>query len=437
MIVSHHDADGIAGASVLAQHFLTQDANLTIRFLGDLSPPALQTIAASERDFYILCDIGAGASSQLDEILGEAWLSVEHHRPPDHELDNPRVFNAWQFAFDGAKEISGAGMAWCLARGLGIRKEMITMPIIGALADRQDGGEHRSMTGMNQTILEQACKLGYISVKSGLLFYGRESRPIHESIALSHSPYIPGLTGNKDVCLGVLHRAGIRMKEANRWRTLSELSEEETRQLVDALVPHLTAGAPEAAMAELIGNIYTLPREDNGPTHDAREFATLLNACGRSSSPELGLMLGLGERGETLAQAREALQAYRQKLARYVTQFLTDKSKSVEDKLVLLMIGDGFVEEDMLGPVASTLAAILRSEARILAVRSRTVHGDVRFSLRLLGNRALDLGRASREAAHRVGGTAGGHAMAAGGRVPYDKFDEFFKTFKEVAENQC
>jgi single-stranded DNA-specific DHH superfamily exonuclease len=60
----------------------------------------------------------------------------------------------------------------------------------------------------------------------------------------------------------------------------------------------------------------------------------------------------------------------------------------------------------------------------------------VRFSLRALSSQAVDLGAASREAALRVGGTAGGHAMAAGGRVPYDKFDEFYRIFKQVASDR-
>jgi RecJ-like exonuclease len=436
MIVSHQDADGIAAASLLAQHFSAQDANVTIRFLGDLSADALDVIASSERDFYIFSDIGASASSRLDEALGEAWVSVEHHRPPDDELSHPRVFNAWQFNFDGGKEISGTGMTWWLTQKLGIRKDLITLPIIGALADRQDGGDHRSMIGLNSVVLGEAQKSSYVDVISGLVFYGRESRPIYEAIALSHSPYIPGLTGNKDVCLSTLHRAGMRMKEGSRWRTVSELSEEETKQLVDVLIPYLTTGTPEVALSQLIGNVYILQREDDGPTHDAREFATLLNACGRSSVPELGLMLGVGERGEFLAHAKEVLQAYRQKLGRYITQFLTDRSRSVEDERSILMIGDELVEEDMLGPVASTLASVVKSDALILAVRTRSGDTDVRFSLRALSSQAVDLGAASREAALRVGGTAGGHAMAAGGRVPYDKFDEFYRIFKQVASDR-
>jgi RecJ-like exonuclease len=64
-------------------------------------------------------------------------------------------------------------------------------------------------------------------MKFTIIFYGRETRPVHKAIAYTTSPFIPGLSGEEDECLGFLVNLGIRLKENDRWRSISDLSAEE------------------------------------------------------------------------------------------------------------------------------------------------------------------------------------------------------------------
>ena len=50
--------------------------------------------------------------------------------------------------------------------------------------------------------------------------------------------------------------------------------------------------------------------------------------------------------------------------------------------------------------------------------------------------RGIDLAAAMREACASVGGTGGGHKIAAGGSVPSDKVDEFLDNLDEILGRQ-
>ena len=80
-----------------------------------------------------------------------------------------------------------------------------------------------------------AQSLGLISVDLDLMFTGRETRPLHESLAYTSSPYIEGLTWNIENCYEIIKNAGIKMKDNGRWRVLSEISNEEKSFILDAI----------------------------------------------------------------------------------------------------------------------------------------------------------------------------------------------------------
>ena len=112
-----------------------------------------------------------------------------------------------------------------------------------------------------------------------LLFFGRETKPIHEAISSTIEPYIPNLTGNNDATIAILRSIGINYKNSgSQWKTLSDLSEEQNKELVELLIPYVSASEnAEEVLGEIIGNIYTLNKEEeHSPLRDAREFAILI-----------------------------------------------------------------------------------------------------------------------------------------------------------------
>lgn len=430
IIVAHLDADGLSSAAIIAKAIMRKKGRFLLRIVGDLSRHSLGRLREGDYDLHIFCDIGGGISSQIAEHLGSRWLVIDHHWIPPEERRMENVLNAWQFEYDGSREISAAGTAYLVAKQMDEANiDLSWLSIVGAAGDRQDQGERRSFIGLNQKIVEDAIRMRALSVTTDLVLYGRETRPVHEAIAATTTPYIPGLSGNRDACLAALTSAGLRLQENGRWRTIAELTETEKRKVVEAIIPHLVSAARGTApVDELIGEVYTLDREDEySPLRDVREFATVLNACGRMKKPGLGIAICLEDRGQALQEAERVLADYRQVLNRYVQTVLTEIGRLVEKPSLAMIIGDGLVDEDMLGSLASVISNVARFSGRVVLVRTTTTEGDVKFSARkAVGcDPEIDLGLVMRECAAEVGASGGGHDAAAGARIPSHQLQEF------------
>src|SRR5207249_4271733 len=90
------------------------------------------------------------------------------------------------------------------------------------------------------------------------------------------------------------------------WRSWSDLDDGEKRRVVTALVAHmLERGCGAKETERLAGETYTLIREPAGsPTRDAKEFGTLVNACGRYDQPEVGYRVCRGDREDDARSRR-------------------------------------------------------------------------------------------------------------------------------------
>src|SRR3989441_11958673 len=86
----------------------------------------------------------------------------------------------------------------------------------------------------------------------------------------------------------------------------------------------LERGCGIKEVERLAGDTYTLPREPAGsPTRDAKEFGTLMNACGRYDQPEVGYRVCRGDREEYLARELRLLRGHR--------EYLMDSMETIEE----------------------------------------------------------------------------------------------------------
>ncbi|MCS7116593.1 MAG: DHH family phosphoesterase [Nitrososphaerota archaeon] len=427
-LIAHIDADGITTASILIKAIYRKGGRFLVRVIGDLDLQLLDELKDGDYGLYIFCEIGGGMVNEIIKRLDHRWIMIDHHRVPDEELNMKNVFNAWQFGFDGGVEVCGAGMAYFIAVKMDESNVNLSwLPIVGALADRQDRGDKRSLISLNERIVNDALKHGYLKVTTDLLFYGRETKPIHEAIASTAMPYIPGLSGNRDLCLASLTSAGIKLKDDGRWRTIAELSNEEKMKIVEVIIPYF-GGAVNEKVEELIGTVYTLIKEDeNTPLRDAREFGTLLNACGRMGRASIGISICLNDRDQTLQEAQRILIDYRQELNRYLQTILIDQSRVIDNRMWFLINGDGLVSPNMLSPLASILATLPRFKGRLILAKTLMNSNEVKFSVRFgIGcEQSISLASLVSEAAIQCGGVGGGHNTAAGARIPLTNVEKF------------
>ena len=433
LVVTHIDADGLCSGSAVFSALKRRGANVTVRTVPDLDPKTITELASQRHDFYIFVDLASTLVAELEAALGGRYLVIDHHEISEADIGNQSVVNAWAFGYDGGREACSSTMAYFFAAALDpANSDLSTLAVVGALADRQESGPGRSLTGLNRSAMEVAQKKGLLMVSKDLMFTGRETRPVHESVALTSTPFLKGLTGSKDATLALLHNSGLELKEGGAWRTISSLGDDEKRKLTEAIAEALGSepGATEA-LAGLFGEVYTFRFEDPfTPLRDAREFGTLLNSCGRMGLAGIGISVCLGDRSAALKVAMRNLSDYRSGINRALDAVTSDASRVEPHGRLVLVNGEGVVDERLLGPVISILTGSPAYKDKVVVGRATSRGNDLKISSRVgdLYEGAVDLGSVMREAAAEVGGVGGGHAMAAGAKIPASRADAFSKS---------
>jgi len=437
LVVTHIDADGLSSGSIAFSALARKNFAVSVRAIPDLDPRAIERLKADKFEFYLFTDLGSGLLGALSGAFGESFVVVDHHQVPEGDASHPRLINAWNYGYDGGEEACSATMAYALAKAFDDRgnQDLSALAIVGALGDRQDKREGRSLGGLNKFALDDAVSNGLVELSNDLLFFGRETRPVHEAIAMSYSPFIAGLSGAKDAALAALSNSGFKLKEGGRWRTLGELSNEEKQKVIEVISGFIaSAGHGSDILKELVGLVYTFEYEDPlTPLRDAREFSSVLNACGRMDRTDLGVSICLGDREDALRLALALMSEYRGKLNKAIQrlQLETDKVSTKGD--VMLVMGEEFIEERMTGSISSLLASSDRFRDKLVLVRAKSGESELKYSSRIgdsyLGK--VNLGEVMRKAAESVGGVGGGHSMAAGAKIPFAKRDDFTRLVLE------
>ncbi|HMD78592.1 MAG TPA: DHH family phosphoesterase [Nitrososphaerales archaeon] len=440
IVVTHIDADGLCSGSIMFSALMRKGANVVLRTVPELDTKVIAELGSQKFDYYIFTDLASTLVQELEAAFDGRFLVVDHHQLAAEDMVKPSVVNAWSYGYDGGREACSSAMAYFFATALDpANVDLAPLAVLGALADRQDSGSSRSLTGLNESAAEQAQSAGLLTISRDLIFSGRETRPIHEAVALTSSPYLAGLTGNKDAVLNIMHQSGIPLKDGGSWRTVSSLTTDEKMRLTELIAG--AVGSSEGAtgtLMELVGTVYTFVFEDSfTPLRDAREFGTLLNSCGRMRVAGAGIALCLGDRSEALRGAMKILSDYRGAINGAIQALTSDRSRFDIHGHLVFVKGEGTVEERLLGPVISILASTPEFKDKVLVGRASSGESDLKYSARVgdLHEGDVNLGSVMRVAAEAAGGVGGGHNMAAGAKIQSSRAEAFSKSVLEQIPN--
>ena len=441
-IITHLDADGIIAGSIMAMALRRMGARYSVRAVSDMNSSVVENMKAEGCDFYVITDLGGGWASNLRKALDNKWVIIDHHEITEEEIltdDEAQILNPWKFGIDGGREVSAGGMAYMVASTLDLKnRDLSAMAVVSAVADRQDQGDKRSFFGLNAEILKTAQSLGLVSVDIDIILTGRETRPPHEALAYTLFHHIDGLTWNSEACYVLLKNAGIKLKDnGGRWRVLAEFSQEEKSAIVEAVAKFVGSSdkrLSEILLDDLIGYVYTLAREDKRSLlRDAREFSTMLNACGRIGRAGVGIALCMGDRNTALSTGEEIMSTYKMTLRNNISTIFGEKWRLADDGKITFINGDGILEEAMLGAVSSLLSRSPSFRGRVLFVRTLTKDGTYKFSSRkcLHCKSQANLGVIMRQCSKALNGSGGGHSAAAGCSIPSSALEDFIAGIKE------
>lgn len=428
-VVTHIDCDGLTSGSILTKALIRAGARCTVSTAKEFNTKIISNLKKDERDFHVITDLAGGFAEDLDNVLEENWIVLDHHQIPDSELDNERVINSWRFGIDGGTEICAGGMAFLAAKALDEKNvDLSSIAVISALGDRQDQGEKKSLLGKNYEIANLSKDMGLLNVDLDLLLVGRETRPLSDALAFTSQPFIEGLTWNRDACLSLLNSSGIKLKERGRWRVPAELSEEEKRSVIESISKFTSSQNATEIMDELIGFTYTFPREDQRSfLHDGREFSTMLNSCGRINKAGVGIAICMGDRNKILQEGETILIDYRKLIRNYMNILTNERWRISESNSCVMVNGQGVVPETMTGTISSLIAGSPKNMGKIVILRTDAEEGTIKFSSRKsFGCKSsINLSNLMRDGAAKFDGVGGGHDAAAGAKITKDKLDNF------------
>lgn len=436
LVISHMDADGISAAGIIGRALFNAEAKFCIRIERWLDEKVLnEACLHGENTLLVFTDMGSGYLNILGSRLkGREAVILDHHQPIGKTNESFLHVNPHLFGIDGSREISSAGVTYFVAKFLEKRNiNLAYLAVVGALGDLQDKFNERGLGGVNELIVKDAVESGFLSVETDFLFFGRETRPIHKALAYTANPYIPGISGEEDKSLAFLSELNIELKRNDRWRALRDLSQDEKRKLFSALHDYLISRGFRSEVAmRLLGKVYVLIKEEPWtPLRDAREFALLLNATGRMEVSGLGVAICMGDRGKAFEEALKALDEYRQTITKYL-RWLDENSNRIEEwENIYVLHGEKDIDERAISAISTILSTNLPKpnkpliaysfipREKILKISARTADS--------LAKTGLNLGEIIRVAAEKCSGVGGGHDIAAGAQIPYERKMEFLK----------
>ncbi|WP_243670781.1 phosphoesterase [Methanoculleus chikugoensis] len=277
-VLAHHDADGIAAASILCHAMFREGGRFRLRIR-----PGIATADLPGDGSVLLCDFG----SALTDLPPGDVMVVDHHLPPRFEGDyhvNPHLAG-----IDGDRDLSAAGAAYLVAQRMGDNRDLAGLALLGIIGDGQ------ALDGPNREIVNEGIANGFITPRRGLRLPGRG---LAEQLSLAvDPPYLPpGFSGEPDAA-----------------RTLvAEITDEDDMDIESLLTRLvLTTAPPNASVSALCGiwgTTYSLGRE---VIDEALNLAAVVDACGKAGNGDIGASLCLRS-SHALQEAWEITARYRQ-----------------------------------------------------------------------------------------------------------------------------
>jgi hypothetical protein len=385
-VYAHHDADGIAAASILCHAMLRAGIRFRLRVRQEIALSDLAGDAA-----YLLCDLGAGTEGLPREVM-----VVDHHLPlSEGEFHvNPR-----RCGIVGDREPSAAGTAYYVAQTMGDNRDLAGLVIPGIIGDGQQ------MAGKNLEIFNEGIANGIIVPDRGLTLPGRD---MTERWYMAISPYLDGISGAEERIADLIGRSRDPAPEGDGLMLDMLLS-----QVVLEAAQKTTA----ASLLSIYGDTFHLQRE---VIEDAHALTAVIDACGKAGSGDIATTLCLRSSRE-IDRAWEIARRHRGRVIEAVRT-----ARPVEGYRGMYEITNATVASD----VSDILARDVPHAVPVLVYAKSG--DDCKISARCPPGTTADLGPLVRALAGSCGGNGGGHLLRAGATIPCDKVPLFAKGWQEA-----
>ena len=443
LVVAHIDADGISAAAIAARTLERLNKKFSVTFLKKLDEYAVSEINKSPASLVWFVDLGSG---YLSMISRQNVIVADHHVPDGEWMSGQTSLfdfsglvhvNPHNNKMDGAGEISGAGVTYVISKAVDPDNiDLAYLAVIGASGDVQDQ-DGKGFRGYNRSILGDAAARGDVEAMDDLRLFGRETRPLIQFLQYCNDPVIPGITSDYMGCTGLFTGLNIELKNCDgSWRSWTDLTCDEKDAVKISLIEILNASGSSAE--RLMGEVYTLPKFEKGSElRDAREFATLLNSCGRYDDAPIGLRICLNDKN-ALNDAKHNRSEHRKQLS-IALNYIKQSNIIRRRDFIQFFHARNEIRDTIVGIAAGMILGTEGVGIDLPLIAFANADDGVKVSARAdktLVLRGLDLSAAVKKAAEQVGGYGGGHNIAAGATIPAGTEYQFLKIIETIVEEQ-
>ncbi|MFW9909294.1 MAG: DHHA1 domain-containing protein [Candidatus Thorarchaeota archaeon] len=455
LAVSHIDADGIASMAIVLETLTRLNKPHRWRNIHQLNSESIhevkELVLEYSPDLVIFSDFGSGQVDLIQKHIlpmngVKGAIILDHHLPPSgreeyQELDQEGKLieiNPCQHGLNGSKDISGAGVSFLFSLSISPdNSDLSELAIVGATGDLQDY-YGKGFTGLNLELIKLGISGNYISVNRDLTLFGINTRPLVQLIQYATDPYLPGLTGDPDACYAFYNQLGIELKNReDQWKRWVDLNQDEKQRIVQKLISELLHFYEDSKVATgLIGDVIALlHRPQRSEMSTAKEFSTLLNACGRNRRSDIGVKICLGDE-EAFQAGKALLQQHRANLAMAIRRI---EDGGFEEREGIYVVNDPQTQDTIIGVVIGMAQGsnIIPGDKPVIGISTNTtddgplvkISGRARRHVVKRGVNLKDVFTATADELnnkyHKLVAEAGGHPMAAGAFIQNDYLDEF------------
>ncbi|MFC1685822.1 DHH family phosphoesterase [Nanoarchaeota archaeon] len=409
-ILTHHDTGGITSAAIISKAIQKEDRTFKISVIKQLDRQIINSLKEEHNDIIFFLDFGSASLDKIKELDSKIFIFDNHELsgevPENITLINPHMFDAG--------ELNASVISYLFAKELNQANSYLSyLAVLGMVGDY---GDLSNLGMLSREVIKEADD---VSTKRNLRLFPA-TRPIHKALEFSSKIYIPGITGSLDGALKLLKEAKIPLKEGIEYRTLLDLTKDETERLLEAL-SRKTVDID--AIKETFGHIYLI--KFFGHLEDARELSMLINACGKMGHGDLAISFCMGSK-----QAKffaENIYIKYKHLLLDALKWIGAKDK-IEGKGYVIINAGHEIKDTIIGTVLSILSASFTyAPGTALIGMSNTDSDRIKVSARVTGKQKgkINLQQLIEPIAKSLGGEGGGHHVAAGCLIPSEKEQEF------------
>ena len=413
-VLAHFDGDGGSAAIILTTALRRVGIKFHLGFIKSLDGESFRQRIQEFSDIYtIVVDAGSDQAKFIEEYDNVCIL--DHHFFQENSFKGLNI-NARQFGIDGTRGACGATMAFVMALAMNEKNsDLLPFLVSGIIADKQDIGGY---TGLNQVIMEHYAK--DLKTIRTLNFEGHN---LTDGITYSTDPFFMDLSGKPDNVRKVLENLGISPD-----KSIFDITEDEKRILAEFLSFKLLEQNSGSEAIKYLENDM-IKFDQLGFT--SKEISTLVDGNAKVGMNSVPVIFFLGDKSQREEMVNN-WRIFKTKLIEYTYRAFKE---IYEEPNVRYFYAP---ESEMAGAISGIMMLYLLKQDKPL-IGFNVGNNDTKVSGR--GSRrqvqkGLNLSIVMRESAKEVGGSGGGHDIAAGAVIPRGKEKQFVETANRLIGEQ-